>query len=166
MGFLNREIELKLVAKGQTSLEQVADLIASKIRAKKTLAGFSKDIFWKAPHGRKDFVRLRYLDGGKAQVTLKRIDKGDNFDREEIDLEVQDPDQARELLSSLLGEPLGAVKKTYKVFWTDTKDTTISVYKVNGDARIFIEIEARSRKKVLGLKIALERRTKICFNRW
>lgn len=165
MGHNNREIEMKLVARGHTDLSKLSDLIGSNLKSVKITRGASKDVYWKAPGGKKDFIRVRFMEDGRAQITLKRIDKGDTFDRVEIDLEASDPDQAVTLLESLLGKPMGIVKKAYTVFWADTKDTTVSAYKVFGDKRVFVEIEARSKAKVETLRTHLEKKAGLKLER-
>jgi adenylate cyclase class IV len=158
MGHNNREIESKLQVEGLTNrrmvMVKVHDILEKALgEIHHTIEGDSRDVYWAPPAGAKaDFVRVRYMAEGRTQVTLKHQDKGNYLDRVEIDLEADDADQAIALMKNLLGDPLGMVRKKYTVFFLDKKDTTISVYKVINDDRVFIEVEALSQAKVDQLK--------------
>jgi adenylate cyclase class IV len=158
VGHQNREIELKLVVDNAKSIDEVAKKIEKVFNYKKTLRGKSKDVYWDPIRGSKaDFVRLRNYPESWPQVTVKYTDKGSNFDRVEIDLSVESAKNATEIMKSLLGKPSGSVTKEYQVYFLDNKDTNISVYKIEKDSRIFVEIEARSKKKVLDIKKSLNK---------
>jgi adenylate cyclase class IV len=156
VGYKNREIELKLLAKNIKSIEDVAKKIEKVFNYKKTVCGKSKDVYWDPIKGCKaDFVRLRNYPESWPEVTVKYTDRGSNFDRVEIDLSVESSKNATEIMKSLLGNPRGSITKEYQVYFLDDKDTNISVYKIEKDSRIFIEIEARTKKKVLEVKNSL-----------
>lgn len=158
MGYQNREIELKLLAKNAESIDEVALKLEKVFNYKKTIRGKSKDVYWDPVKGCKaDFVRLRHYPESWPQVTVKYTDKGSNFDRVEIDLSVESAKNATEIMKSLLGKPRGSVTKEYQVYFLDNKETNISIYKIEKDERIFLEIEARSKKKVLEIKKALNK---------
>lgn len=162
MGHNNREIESKLQVQGLTNrrsvMVKIHDILEKNLgEIHHTIEGDSRDVYWAPPAGAKaDFVRVRYMAEGRTQVTLKHQDKGNYLDRVEIDLEADDADQAIALMRNLLGEPLGTVRKKYTVFFLDKKDTTISVYKVINDDRVFVEVEALSQGKVDELKAMLK----------
>lgn len=152
MGYKNREIEVKLLVdsdKGFNEINRrVVDFVESIYPEYSTVVGKSYDLYWNPPKGSKpDFVRLRRSDGRGAVITVKESDKGNNTDRVEIDLDVDNYDQSLELLSSLHGEPKKLSKKYY-VYFLENSDTNISVYQVSGDSRVFIEVEGRSLRRV------------------
>lgn len=155
MGFRNREVEIKLLVEGEESLDSVNNKL-SRFLKKQSLnctRGISDDIYWKTlPSSKADFIRLRHYPEGLAQITVKHTDKGDNFDRVEIDLEVADAKNATLIISSLQGKPIGKIKKKYIVYFLDDKETNVSLYQIANDKRVFIEIEARSKKKVFYLQ--------------
>ena len=149
MGFNNRELEVKLLVDGQVSLTEISSLLKNMLEYKKIIHETSKDEYWKpASVSKADFIRLRHYSNGRAQLTVKYTDKGDNFDRVEQDLDVEDPKQMALMLNSILGKRHGEIVKEYVVFVMDAHDTTISVYQIKRDRRVFIEVEARTKKKV------------------
>lgn len=151
MGHKNREIEKKFTV-DNGNLDEVQSLIYQTLGDKNVdsiLHDASRDYYWDTPKGlNADFIRLRIMPDDTAQLTLKHTDKGDNTDRIEIDVPVGSPDQGRAFLNHLIGESTGSVYKEYYVFFLDKRDTTVSVYRVRGDKRIFVEIEARSLERV------------------
>lgn len=150
MGYKNREIELKLEVKNVKKIEDVTKKLEKIFNYRKTVKGKSKDLYWGASKSSKaDFVRLRLYPDGLPQVTVKYTDKGSNFDRVEIDVNVDDAENAIQLMNSLFGKPKGEIVKEYQVYFLDKEDSNISVYKIKNDPRIFLEIEARSKEKVL-----------------
>ena len=152
MGFRNREIETKLILKSYPSLDSVAIKVQKLFgyKCRDIIVGHSRDTYWKAPAGAKaDFVRLRYFQDGTGQLTVKFSDRGTNVDRVELDLFIKDPKQARLVLIQLFGKPVGTVRKKYFVYFLENEHTTISVYKVDGDRRIFVEAEATTNGKMV-----------------
>ena len=152
MGHKNREIEAKMLAIGvkglHTMIDRISTVVATIQKDADVIIGNATDLYWAAPvPDLADFVRLRKNAGG-AQLTMKGTDKGDNIDRVEIDLEVDDYKQAKELMVALHGEPMAAVTKKYRVFFLENHDTNISVYQVKDDDRVFVEIEARNRRRL------------------
>jgi adenylate cyclase class IV len=126
------------------------------------VVGNAADLYWSAPKGSVgDFVRLRRNSNASShgQLTLKATDRGDTLDRVEIDLEVDDYKQARELMLALHGKPLAEVSKKYHVFFLENPDTTISVYQVKDDDRVFVEIEARNKRRLKQLVQAISTNT-------
>jgi adenylate cyclase class IV len=155
-------LEVKLLAVGVKGLQTMVDRVENALREifkePDILIGNAADLYWKAPktsHG--DFVRLRRNSNteNQGQITLKATDKGDNVDRVEIDLEIDDYKQAKVLMLALHGEPLATVTKKYHVFFLENRDTTISVYQIKDDDRVFVEVEARTTKRVRQLVEAL-----------
>jgi len=157
VGHKNREIELKLEVLNVKSLAEVSSQLEKVFNYRKTVKGKSRDLYWKATEKSKaDFVRLRLYPDSSPQVTVKYTDKGSNFDRVEIDLNVDNAKNAVELINSLFGKPTGSIYKEYQVYFLDKEDTNISVYQIKNDPRVFIEIEARTKKKVLDLSKSLK----------
>jgi adenylate cyclase class IV len=150
MGWKNREIERKFVVPG-SSLDQCIENV------KKVLSNWdhdiheaSSDFYWRPLKGMKgDFIRVRFMPDGSGQLTVKEADRGENTNRVEIDVVVEDPNQCRKFWEHLIGPSTGAVCKEYKVFFLDKDETTtISVYRVRGDKRIFLEVEAKTLAEV------------------
>ena len=164
MGYKNREIEVKMVVmKGQCPLNDISDINRSisnhfsKSRLK-YIEGFSADTYWNKinnPH-KIGFFRVREMEDGTCQLTVKEQDKGNNYDRVEIDVGSYDsPKQAILLMTQLLGPNLGVIKKKYYVHVLDSdheEKPTVSVYQIKGDNRVFVEIEAHSSNEVERLK--------------
>lgn len=153
MGYRNREIEVKMLAAGIKGLSTIVERIerALKGETQEVIIGNAADLYWKAPRsGEADFVRLRRMSNAsnEGQITLKATDKGSNVDRVEIDLHVDDYKQARTLMLALHGEPMEEVTKKYHVYFLENADTTVSVYQIRGDDRVFVEVEARTQKRV------------------
>jgi adenylate cyclase class IV len=124
-------------------------LVAAGKPPVKTIVGDSSDVYWLPSRPvTADFIRVRYHPAGGGQITVKHEDKKDNLDRVEIDVDVQDPDQAVKMLKAAEGPPVGVLRKKYTVFFVDNDDTNVSVYKVRGDSRVFVEIEAKKEKVV------------------
>lgn len=155
MGYKNREIEIKLLVTGynyQTACDFVESTVKKLYPKYDTeddfVVGNATDIYWPAPRdGVGDFVRLRKTSKG-GQITLKSTDKGSNLDRVEIDLEVEDYKQAKELMLSLHGKPQATVTKKYNVYFLESEFTNVSVYQVKGDGRIFIEVESKTKGRL------------------
>ncbi len=163
MGYRNREIEKKFLAPGLTLEEGMAKIRSALTEWDSILTDASRDYYW-SPRGlNADFIRLRYMPEGDGQLTIKQADKDGNTDRVEIDVRVDDPDQCRKLLEHLMGPPTGSIYKEYHVFFLDKRDTTISLYRVRGDKRVFVEVEARTierverLEKLVGTVMSLER---------
>ena len=162
MGHKNREIEVKMaVGNGNLSFRAVSKLVARLLgrRVKVLISGTSTDLYWDTPKGgRADFIRLREMQqNGRAQITCKSTDRGSNLDRVEIDLDVANHRQANLLFLEAMGEPSGRVTKRYDVFVLERgvkshePATSVVVYRVNGSPQIFVEIEAKSRGKVVSV---------------
>jgi adenylate cyclase class IV len=156
MGYRQREIEMKTVVKGARRMADVDRLLAPLlIKRRRIIIGKSEDIYFNPPKGAKaDFVRLRRANkDGKATLTLKWTDKQDNFNRVERDLHVPQFSKAMNVMTDLFGAPAGAVNKSYVVYFMgsrhdDESSTTISIYKIINDPRVFLEVEAKSEAKV------------------
>lgn len=145
MGHKNREIEKKFVCNGKT-LDQVASILRKILPDwERMIHNASRDYYWKTPKGLKaDFVRLRCMPDKSAQLTLKHTDQGSTLNRIEIDVELDSPNQAKAFMEQLVGPPDGSIYKEYYAFFLDRQDTNISAYRVRGDKRVFLEVEARS----------------------
>lgn len=179
MGYKDREIEWKLLTDGFVSIAPVEKIITQLLLdvnngdrgCRPTIIGCASDTYWSAPEeSPADFVRLRVLDdtdehGNPAQITLKASDRGGNVNRVEVDLGVSDHSQANKLLTMMLGDPLGQVTKRYTVFFLEDVHTTISIYKIVRDKRVFVEVEARTLKRVKEITRILVERGGLCFTR-
>ena len=159
----NREIEKKFLVAGKT-LQETKELIEAIVKECSSDSGRSKDCYWHPKAGMKaDFVRLRYMPDGTGQMTVKYSDKGSNLDRIEIDVEVADPHQALSFLAQIHGEPAYNITKNFHSFWVDEeKSTNISTYQIEGDSRVFLEVESRDLNQLthfeslLGTAVVLE----------
>lgn len=146
-----REIESKLIISG-SSLEHVNSLMAHFCNSSKTrsLYGYSKDTYWHTQIY-KTFIRMRERDGIR-QLTVKTEDKGNHFNRLEIDL---DCTSNKELIAAfnvaLFGRPAGVVEKKYYVYWLG-EDNTICCYQctIDGELKpeIVVEVEGKEEEEV------------------
>lgn len=150
MGYKNREIERKFVAVKKAKLKDVSKAIQKAIgKYDSIIREESPDYYWTVPKKvHADFIRLRFMPDGTGQLTAKWADRGSNTDRVEIDVDVHEPNQCARYLNQIHGKCAGSVHKEYHVFFLDKLDTTVSVYQVTGDRRVFIEIEARNIRRV------------------
>jgi adenylate cyclase class IV len=157
MGWKNREIEAKLLlASSQTYLELLEKLesfLNLYYPDYETISSKSADYYWDAPKQSKaDFIRIRKQDCGKGGIiTIKSTDKKDNIDRVEIDLDITSFKQGIALISSLYGQPKAKVTKRYHVLFLENKHTNYSIYQVEKDKRIFLEIEAKKPERLMNL---------------
>jgi hypothetical protein len=165
MGFLNREIEQKLVIVGAKSIRDVDKYLLPYLESKcrKLISGSGEDIYFKSPRKAKaDFVRLRRADRhDTAKLTIKFTDRGSVEDRVEKDLDVGDAKQAKSMLIDLFGKPSGSIFKSYVVYVMGKAlheaSSTISVCQIRGDSRVYIEVEATSASKVKFWRKRLEK---------
>lgn len=150
MGYLNREIERKFVVLKEASLKSALKTLRNAFKnCHRTIKGDSTDIYFNTPGKIKaDFARVRMLPRGKAQLTIKHTDKKSIINRVEIDVTVADPFQAIAFCTQLFGLPAKLVRKKYFVLILDGHETNASLYRVYGDKRIFLEVEARTKNKV------------------
>lgn len=158
MSYRNREIEIKLLARNAKSIKEVDTWIKAKLaeekRCRPIIVGSATDIYWAAPDDSEaDFVRVRELDdadenGLMHQMTLKYSDKGSNINRVEVDVPIGNKTRAEKFLTYLLGDPLGQVTKDYTVHFLEDEHTTISVYQIIKDPRVFVEVEGKSLRRV------------------
>lgn len=158
MGYKDREIEVKLLTKSARSMKRVNvfvhNALENQYQCRPIIVGSATDIYWQAPEDSDaDFIRLRELDntddkGCNSQITLKYSDKGGNINRVEIDVPIGDKAKGAKLLTYLLGDPLGTITKDYVVYFLDDEHTTVSVYQVIKDKRVFVEVEAKTMQRV------------------
>jgi hypothetical protein len=152
MGYRDREIEVKIDVEGAASLKQLYDRFSEFVEEIHSdydlLIGKSYDEYWSTPKASvANFARLRRTTDGKAQLTVKAQDKGDNIDRVEIDVEVEDYKTAKKFMEAIFGAG-EKLSKRYYVFFLENDDTTISLYQITKDPSIFIEVEARTKSRV------------------
>lgn len=141
-----------MLAVGVKGLQTMVDRIDPLFKnASDIIIGNAADLYWSTPSkSPADFVRLRRVSNAsnEGQITAKATDKGSTVDRVEIDLPVDDYKQAKALMLATHGEPLANVVKKYHVYFLENEDTTVSVYQVRDDDRVFVEVEARTKKRV------------------
>jgi phosphoribosylformylglycinamidine (FGAM) synthase PurS component len=138
-----REIEIKLAVDG-INYSKLHDLITAVFADDicRTVEGNSFDIYYAPVDGAKaQFVRLRDNGRGGATMTCKSVDKVNNIDRIEIDIDVKNHRTAKTFLDLVCGQPLGFVGKKYHVFFTGQNHDNISIYEMAKTKQIFIEIE-------------------------
>ena len=158
MGHNNREIELKLEVEGDSSLKSVSTRIQRAFDHKRAIKGKSKDYYWNPVNNlMADFVRLRVFPNKTSQLTVKHTDRGSTLDRVEIDLDTGKASNSMAFMRRLLGEPDGEITKEYEVFFLD-EDSNVSIYRVCGDKRIYIEIEAKTKKRVMEIRKLIDNR--------
>lgn len=158
MGYKNREIEVKILlpVKGnlyEDCVKEIRRIFGGE--SDETVRSRSSDLYWKGRDAQ-SFVRLRRMSSVKDDrgvITYKSQDRGCNFDRIEIDAPTSYR-QAHAFMMQAFGPALGEVEKRYDVFLMgerdehDEADASVSVYQITGSPEIFVEIEARSKKKV------------------
>jgi adenylate cyclase class IV len=145
MGYRNRECEKKFTVVGSSYADAI-EALEEAFDYDRRVINASKDYYWRPLEGMKvSFGRLRYMPNGTGQMILKHKDRGTNVNRVEIDVEVDDPDQGKEFMAQLLGEPCGSIYKKYHVLFLGDEHTTVSIYSVRGDnGRVFVEVEAKT----------------------
>ena len=157
MSYKNREIEIKLEVVG-LSLSEVNKQLSELYSKQKTrmVFGKSSDTYWHLPsEAGADFARMRELEDGRTQMTVKAQDKGNAIDRLEIDVDTfTAPSRVAKLMRGMLGKPAAKIEKQYYVYWIDDNDhTTISCYTVNSNEdKVYIEVESTSKNHVLTLE--------------
>lgn len=152
MGYNNREIEVKMLVKGCKSLKKVEKLCLKLFQPLHVITDQRTDYYWPAPAT--DFVRVRQMEknkNGHGQMTVKKTDRGSNFNRLEIDLDILNVNQAVRLKTAEYGKQPKKLKKKYTILFLDHLDTNISVYQIDKDKRIFVEVESRNARKVNSL---------------
>lgn len=155
MGFKNREVEFKMQVTGSSKpAAEMYRQMRRRLSPNRILVGSSIDVYWslkpfqkKEPFVKGDFVRVRCMEDGTGQITVKEQDRGTYVDRVEIDVGTKSPKEACELLAHMFGNPLGHIFKTYYVFFMEDDHTTVSLYEVHDDGRIFVEVEAKNLRR-------------------
>lgn len=143
----NREIERKFELIDLSYLDvpgRLADIIGERALSK-VLTCTTMDYYWVL--GSAQFVRLRDSQGVTqdgfsrqlVEITAKKKDKNNNFDRAEINVPVGSAQQAFALLEMMTGHGPIALPKQEWVFWTHD-GAILSASLVNG--KVWIEVEA------------------------
>lgn len=140
---MRRELERKFEVKSpktqsgiDQAIKEALGLLSTQIEV-----GLDRDVYWNVPGV--DFVRLRQLSNGEAELTAKLTDRGTIEDRVEETAPSQNFARSLDFLKLVHGEPLGEVSKSYTKFHLDYF-TEVATYKVLNDKRVFLEIEADS----------------------
>jgi len=144
-----REKERKYVVVTQETHSAIDDLLRKTLKRKKPeVIGLSTDSFFNPPAtSSSQFIRLREHQDGKAELTIKSKDKGNNYNRLEINVEVNSLAMMRKMLENLHGPALLELEKSYTVFFLKD-EVLVSTYRVIGDERLFLEVEAPTLKLV------------------
>jgi adenylate cyclase class IV len=160
MGWKNREREFKFEVTGKgLTLDKLAAAIQELFayETTETIVNCKPDLYWNPPAGaRATFARLRKLDGDLCQMTIKWNDKGNTKNRVEVDVEIHDYAKGKMFLEHLLGKYAKRITKKYFVYILGDEFTAVSVYKVRGDKRLFVEAEAKTIKKVKAMTKKLQ----------
>lgn len=117
----------------------------------------SRDTYWHLPNEvGADFARMRELEDGRTQITVKAEDRGNSIDRMEIDVETfTSPYRVQKLIQAMIGRHASRLEKEYYVYWIRENDhTTISCYHISGTPPdlVYIEVESTEINQVLALE--------------
>lgn len=145
MGYENKEIERKFIIQNKISRQKAYSILYNNIYYIMNREDYSSDVYWHPVVGTDvDIIRVR--NDGVYEFTIKKSLSGDNTNRVEIDTICSNKIYAS--LNQLFGKPAGKITKNYLVLFLDNKDTSVSIYQVKGDKRLFLEVEARTMSKV------------------
>ena len=158
----NREIERKYRINHLAYWEcpgRIVDVIGER-SVTKLLDCTTNDYYWQLGDSAQ-FVRLRDSSGKTndgfsrqlVEVTAKTKDRGNNFNRHEVNTGVTSAQDAFALLQMMAGEPLGKLHKIEWVIWT-VDDAVISIAQVKGE--VFLEVEHVSQTVVSRYSALLE----------
>lgn len=161
----NREIEVKYAVDGDTlsnigwGFEELASRIKSLsfLKISKSLDHcYTRDYYFFAA----DELTVRLRDswgmGGDGfsrqlkEITIKKKDKGNNFNRIEENVSIDDCATAHRALSLVFGLPYLTLSKKEEVYWTPD-GLVISLAQVNDSSTIYLEIEGPSEEVVLNM---------------
>lgn len=137
----NRELEKKFVVavpreiRVQDSFEVIREDLMEIFPEALIEEGSSTDTFWTQKGT--DFIRLRR---NTSELSVKVTDKDTIEDRLEENIVVKDYDVARRFATATFGQPVGTLTKDYAVF--TLPNFIIALYTVQGDSRLFMEVEA------------------------
>lgn len=150
-----REIERKFLVKDDVSFAKLEERLLELLEVPKDfiLTAKTTDEYWEVP-GRGDFVRLRNswgrtLAGQRKvlkEITVKKKDRGSNFNRLEINAAVESILDTRALLKMILGNTCGKIEKVETV-WFCPEDLVVSLCDVNSMAT-YVEVEGKSTQQV------------------
>lgn len=161
MSYRGREIEIKLQVEGMSLAEVNAELLSLYGETKTRMVyGKSTDTYWHLPGDvGADFARMRELDDGRTQLTVKAEDRGTSIDRLEIDVDTYTaPSRVLRLMRNMLGKPAGKITKEYYVYWiSEDEHTNVSCYSIVDPAQelVFIEVESTNQSTVLDLELKI-----------
>jgi len=152
----SREIERKFVVEGLygDNLEAVCDFLAGAFDRPPFEEATSVDRFWRPPNV--DFLRLR----DDRDLTIKVTDRSSIVNRIEENVKVDNVAVAEKMFTLIYGEPK-KLTKTYKVWRLFSYKTKfekplyVSAYSVEGDNRVFVEVESEEADQVDSTSILL-----------
>ena len=167
---VGREIEIKHVVTDPSLCQRQVDIMLETLLAPfDTIEGESDDSFFlPPPSGVADFVRLREFENGTAELTFKKKDRRTNFNRIEENVRCESADEAKMFAYGTFGDPISTLTKRYTVHFVE-RDLEVSTYVVQGDNRLFLEVEGPTEEAVTKLsnriasKIALTQEPRSLF---
>jgi len=167
----NREIELKYIV-DVSNLNWPMATVGARIRSMPGVNVESYidrcstvDHYFNAPN--KSIVRLRESLGvlntsyrpathkHLKEITIKQKDKGNNFDRIEENVAIDNPEIAMRALELLFGYPVVTIYKKEEVFFLEG-GVVISLAEINGKPEIYLEIEGPTEASVLAMALHFE----------
>lgn len=161
MNSSGREIEAKYTIDAP-SLGWTLDILGKRVESLPFLLinrsihdCFTQDFYFPA-HKSVSNIRLRDSYGidnngfskQLKEITVKSKDQGNNFNRIEENINIDDCLPAHRALSLLFGTPQTVLNKEEQVFWTDD-GMIISIATVNDYDQLFLEIEGPTEELVL-----------------
>lgn len=151
-----REIEAKFKIVGWTLEDLFKDIMGIGFvdHVKSLVVCNTKDVYFPAPGG-VDIIRLRDSWGldnegfskQLKEITVKVKDQGNNFNRLEENIKIDDSSPAFRSLSLVFGDPVVTLEKREKVIWT-SDGMVISIASVNHSKYLYLEIEGPSEELV------------------
>jgi hypothetical protein len=142
---MNREIEMKFIS--DATYEELVEAFEYYPTDSPTFDGESEDYYWPLRNFNADFLRLR-TDGTGCELTIKKKDKGGNFNRMERNVEILSPiETVLPMFEALYGTDHVSIRKVYRII--DEGTAIISFYKLEGRAGTFIEVESHQEYRVL-----------------
>jgi adenylate cyclase class 2 len=158
----NREVEIKFEIKNPNLIRKILKNLKAKFLGKV----FERTIRFDTPNNSLEkngkFLRLR--TGFKNVITFKRKLKSKNFkEREEIELEISDPEKMEIILKNL-GFTKVRIMEKYREKWK-LKDTEIVIDKLPMGNFIEIEGKEKSIKKVVNL-LGLDFKNRLVCTYW
>jgi CYTH domain-containing protein len=153
---MNREIEKKFLIKTGMSKAEVDYIIQREFDPTREYYGSSEDLFFlPQDRTRADFIRLRALNDGTTELTIKKKDRGNNTDRMEQNIDVHPFNKTREFCRTLFGPELTTLNKTFSHFERDGIEVSTAL--VEGYPYLILEVEAPTEAQIERVTTVLSR---------